>query len=385
MRTVEARSRRGRGLPGALGAVLLLSSASTAAPPPPPSEPPVLRVLTLNVWHGLVGEKGGWRLAGEEPERKRRRVAAQIEEIRRLAPDVLLLQELNPAPREAKRYARALGYDQIHKVANCGLHLGPLKIPVNINEGLAILARPELGLGKAGSQRLSGNALCADGVGFQTRESRFALFGRITMAGRLVLVATTHLSNPPWAPPGFEAEIESLVGKGVLTAAQRDEVLGILERRRARNLAETRRLLAELERRQRRLSSGAEPLPAVLGGDLNAEPGTPSIAAVTGAGLASAASGPEFSTWDPVTHRENHRIGAQTAPPLPTFGVAELEALLAPRATTPRQIDHVFVSENLEVVSARRVLDRAHGGLLPSDHYGLLVTLRLGGPPPPDP
>ena len=113
-----------------------------AKPSPAQEAETKLEVLTFNVWHGRRSGESRRRFPGEEVGRAERRFERQIEEIRRIDPDVLLLQEVNPNQRQARRYARALGYDEIHKVTSCGIHLGKLyKLPRNVNEGLAILAR----------------------------------------------------------------------------------------------------------------------------------------------------------------------------------------------------------------------------------------------------
>ncbi|MGB5880208.1 MAG: endonuclease/exonuclease/phosphatase family protein, partial [Thermoanaerobaculia bacterium] len=176
---------------------LLLAGAGAVAEAADAETGDTLRVLTYNVWHGLRSGESNKRFPGEDPADMEGRVAAQIREIERLAPDLIFFQEVNPNQPEARKYAQALGYDEIHKVSSCGLHIGGLyKIPRNMNEGIAILARPELGLKKIGKIRLSGNAKCTATYGFQTKESRYALFGEITVGGRNLLVATTHLSAP---------------------------------------------------------------------------------------------------------------------------------------------------------------------------------------------
>jgi endonuclease/exonuclease/phosphatase family metal-dependent hydrolase len=336
-----------------------------------------LRVLTLNVWHGLRSGESKTRFPGEDTERKRRRFDWQISEIERLGPDVLLLQEVNPNQRQSAEYARALGYDEIHKVTSCGFHLPPIKIPSNVNDGLAILARPGLGLRRVGKKRLSGNAHCAATFGFQTKESRYALLGEIAVEGRKVLLATTHLSSPPFVPPGFEDGLERLVSSGALEPAQYDEIVERLGSKRERNLAEVRTALAEIDEHRGRISSSGEPAPVILGGDFNTEPSTAAVRAVLDHGMKQAGSGAGFLTWDPVRNHENYAIGSRRAPPLPTYELPELEELLASRRTTARQIDFIFVSEEVEIVSAEMVLDRDRGGLFPSDHFGVLAVIDL--------
>ncbi|MEJ2085996.1 MAG: endonuclease/exonuclease/phosphatase family protein, partial [Acidobacteriota bacterium] len=170
----------------ATAAFLCLSPTRTAARPPSGA---TLEVLSFNVWHGLRSGENRKKFPGEDAQRAEDRFAYQIQEIQRLDPDVLLLQEVNPNQRQARKYATALGYDEIHKVTSCGLHLGALyKIPKNVNDGIAILAKPELQLRRVGKKRLSGNAKCTASWGFQTKESRYGLFGEIRVGGRKVLV-----------------------------------------------------------------------------------------------------------------------------------------------------------------------------------------------------
>jgi endonuclease/exonuclease/phosphatase family metal-dependent hydrolase len=338
----------------------------------------ILRVLTYNVWHGLRSGESNKRFPGEESKDKESRVAAQIREIEKLSPDLIFLQEVNPNQPEARKYAQALGYDEIHKVTSCGLHLGGLyKIPRNMNEGIAILARPGLGLKRVGKKRLSGNARCTATYGFQTKESRYALFGEITVQGRSLLVATTHLSAPPFVLSDFEENLEGLVAEGALKESQRDEILAQLETKRQRNLAETEKLLAQIEKRRVERQNPGRTRSVVFGGDFNTAPGTPAIEAITAAGFRSATEGAELPTWNPVKNETNYSIGTKRAEPLPTFDLSQIEELLAVRTSTARQIDHLFVSEDLAVESAEMVLDQEVEERFLSDHFALLAVLRF--------
>jgi endonuclease/exonuclease/phosphatase family metal-dependent hydrolase len=341
-------------------------------------EPQTLRILTFNVWHGLRSGESKCRFPGEDRERGDRRLDWQIEEIKRLDPDVLLLQEVNRIAPQARRYAEALGYDVIYKATGCGVHIWPIKIPSNMNEGLAILARPELGLVRVGSRRLSGDARCTPSIGFQTKESRYVLLGEITVSGRPVLLATTHLSAPAYTPPDFAATLDGLVEEGKLTVEQRAEILEVRDRKVDRNTREAEGALSEIDRHRKALAAG-RPWPAVLGGDFNAMPGAPSVSAVQAAGFEIVGTGPEFLTWDPVANHVNNEIGARRYDSLPTFDVHEIKEQLAYRNTTPRQIDWLFVDGGLEPVSAEMVLGHDKDGVLPSDHFGILVEVRIDG------
>jgi len=358
--------------------ICLLLSASLLGPTTLSAQDasgPSLKAITFNVWHGLRSGESNKRFPGEDEERKERRLAWQIEELKRLDPDLLFFQEVNPNQPLARWYAEQLGYDEIHKVTSCGLHLGGIyKIPKNMNEGIAILAKPELGLRRVGKKRLSGNATCSATWGFQTRESRYALFGEITVGGRKVLVTTTHLFSAPFLLPTFEDDLEQLVEQGVLEPEQRDEILAARDTKVARATGEAKLLLQEIQKRRARLGTDVA---VILGGDFNAEPGAPGIAVIKAAGFLEAGTGPEFRTWDPVSNEVNYGIGTRRHDPLPTFGKPEVQELLAHRSTTPRQIDHIFVSADFEVLSAEMVLNQDKDGMYPSDHFGILAVLQL--------
>ena len=365
-------------------AILLITFtvfAALATAPPGEAQSgdgPTLKVMTFNVWHGLRSGESRKKFPGEEPERAAERFKWQIEEIKRLDPDVLLFQEINKNQPQSRRYAEALGYDEIHKVTSCGLHLGAIyKIPRNVNDGIAILAKPELGLERVGKTRLSGNAMCSATWGFQTKESRYALFGSIIVDGRRVLLATTHLAAPAFAPKDFDQQLEKLVDDGELTAEQRDEIVDVRDRKLDRNTRESQKLVQEIARHQARLADGGSKPVAILGGDFNAESDKPGFAKIQAAGLTEVANGPDFHTWNPVINHENYSIGTKRHFSLPTFDNPTVEAMLNQRNDTPRQIDHLFVSEGIEKASAEMVMNEAKDGIYPSDHFGILATLKL--------
>ena len=350
----------------------LLAPATTSAQE---GAGPTIKALTYNVWHGLRSGESNKRFPGEEPERKERRLALQVEEIKRLDPDVLFFQEVNFNQPLSRWYAEQLGYDEIHKVTSCGLHLASIyKIPKNVNEGITILAKPELGLRRVGKKRLSGNAMCSATWGFQTKESRYALFGEITVDGRKVLLTTTHLYSAGWVTPNFEESLADLVDQGILDPDQRDEILATRANKVSRAKGEAELLLQEIEMRRARLGANTA---AILGGDFNAEPDAPGIVAIRSAGWTEAATGLGFQTWNPVVNEVNYSTGTKRTDPLPTFGKPEVKALLDQRHDTPRQIDHIFVSPDFEVVSSEMVLDQEAGGMFLSDHFGILAVLEL--------
>ena len=355
-------------------ALLLLLPSSFSLP----VRAETLDVLTFNVWHGLRSGESNKRFPGEDPERAAERFAWQIEEINNLDPDILLFQEVNPNQKQARKYAEALGYDEIHKVTSCGLHLGVIyKIPKNVNDGIAILAKPEYNLRHVGKPRLSGNAACTASWGFQTKESRYGLLGEITVAGKKILVTTTHLSSPAFVLPDFDDQLEGLVQDGTLPREQHDEIQAARAAKSDRNVAETKALLQQMDRRSAQLGGDDGPAPIIFGGDFNAEPSTPGIQAVLADGFEETGTGPDFQTWDPVANEANYTIGTRRHDPLPTFDKPEVEGLLAYRSTTPRQIDHLFVKGGPTTISAEMVMHKKNNGYYPSDHFAILATIEL--------
>lgn len=142
----------------------------------------------------------------------------------------------------------------------------------------------------------------------------------------------------------------------------------------SRAKGEAELLIQEIQTRQARLDSDAA---AILGGDFNAEPDAPGIVAIKAAGFLEAGTGPDFHTWDPVTNEVNYGIGSRRNYSLPTFEKPAVEELLDFRHTSPRQIDHIFVSPDFEVVAAEMVLNQEKGGMYLSDHFGIIATLQL--------
>lgn len=99
---------------------------------------PRLRLLTINAWSGLDYE-GFFKFGEYEPEERReKRFTALVAQIQKLDPDIIFVQEANFAGRYARRLAKSVGFTEIHQVVNGGIKLGPIGLPVNFKEGMAI-------------------------------------------------------------------------------------------------------------------------------------------------------------------------------------------------------------------------------------------------------
>lgn len=283
----------------------------------------ILRVLALNVWSGL-DYQGLWRM-GAYPGSHEQRYRELVRRLRELQPDVIGLNEANPLPAYARRLARDLGYDQVHHPGLSGVRLGPCRLPTNLNEGEAILARRHLRLRDAGRAQLTGGPV----------HRHWSLnFGNATQVLRARIdhldVYCTHWS----------------VAVSAQDYARQDASRGrsTREHRRAqeRRRQEAERTLAFLSDR-----------PGILLGDLNASPDSPEVQLLRDAGWTEAVTGP---TWDPSRneHLRRHHPGGP-----------------------PDRVDYVFVSPHVRLVRAQVVLDREPH---PSDHFGVLAEVEVFPP-----
>jgi endonuclease/exonuclease/phosphatase family metal-dependent hydrolase len=300
-----------------------------------------LRVLTYNVWHGF------WRtpakelllLPSESPSDQTLRASLQSDRLARLAPDILMGQEVHPLPWRARELAKAMSHDSIHQLVSCGLRFLNVGVPWAIRSGLAITATEGFELTRVAAPKLSGRlGYCNDWLGLQLEEARRALLGRIVLEdGRRLLLVTTHLHSSTEGGPAREdrrvSEVAALLD--AIAAARRDDP---------------------------RLAG------VILGGDLNALDDSESIARLRAAGYVDVAqaAGSEFATYDPWSN--------PLAARMTKAGGGD------PARSAPRRIDYLFVSR--ELVSAVRSVEPygvepegSPEGTFDSDHFGVVLEL----------
>ncbi len=173
---------------------------------------PMLRLLTINVWSGL-DYKGSLRFGAYEPRQARQaRYRSLLAQVRELDPDVIFMQEVNPAAGFSARLARDLGFSRCHQVCIGGIKFGPVGIPANCKEGNAILARKSLRLQKVEDWKLSGSfGLFGDALTIHFNQAIFALLARIYVDDRPIHLVNVHLvAVPPGADPALEASWQAL-------------------------------------------------------------------------------------------------------------------------------------------------------------------------------
>jgi len=344
---------------------------------------PRLRLLTINAWSGLDYE--GFFMFGEyEPaERRERRFAALVGQIQKLDPDVVFVQEANFAGRYARRLGKSLGFTEIHQVVNGGIKFGPVGLPGNFKEGMAILARPSLDLRRHEVWKLSGPfGLYGDVLTFHFGEAVFSLVGRILVKNTPIYLVNVHLVA---SPPDEEMLFQNLAAapeRGMMTDAELAETVAEIKAKNARRLAEVRRLLRDLKT----LPEGS---PVIIAGDFNAEKESPEVKefiSSTGAcdtltlmGERNATPSPGFRfTWDPGLNEniEYSRRPANAAG-RKRRGLALAEAV---DSGIGRRIDYILLNNSFrpeDVLSSTVAVDSEVSGVHASDHFGVAAEVDL--------
>jgi endonuclease/exonuclease/phosphatase family metal-dependent hydrolase len=272
----------------------------------------VARIVTINMW----GDRAPLSA----------RLAVAAEQLRALAPDVVLMQEVRRdagQPSTADTLAAALGFTAHYRVATGGPAgtWGPGSVAGE--EGLAILsAQP---VSEVTAQELPEA---------RPNDRRILLSARVELAGASLWVHTTHLH---WRP-----------GDGLAREAQ---VVAVDQLARARG-------------------RGVH----VIGGDFNAAPDTDEIRFMRG--LTSLAG--RRAVWQDA-HLACHAEDAGGW----TWARANPQTAWLAHLALDRRIDYLFVSPQKAsgagtVLAAARVLDTAGaGGVLASDHFGVMAEIQL--------
>ncbi len=335
------------------------------------------RVVDLNAWIGCI-PRGFFGVASlEPPGHKGARLDAMCAELERLAPDVVTMQECLPLPGFARTVADRLGYDVVFRVCNGGLRLFGLGLPpgVGSGEGLAILARRDVGMRHLATTKLSGLGSVNRFWSIQLGPVRHAVAVRVEVQGRPVIVVNTHIRYGFPNRATFLKAWEDLFAAGHVEAPVPPGWLVRLVRanRRTRDL-ELRRLGAWLVKL--RLKNGAAPI--VIGADFNIDPGQPRLEgflASTGYTNLLPQFMPGVLTWDPARNT-NCQLGL--SPTWPDGGRKSIAMLLMTYLdSVPQCPDHIMASPGLRAVNAALCADAPVDGVYPSDHYGIVADFDL--------
>jgi len=323
-----------------------------------------IRILTINAWSGLDYE--GILEIGRCPDDPESRYRALVEGIRSIDPDVIAIQEANPLPWFARRLAQDIGYEAVFKVALGGIRLGPVGIPWNLREGDAILVKRPWTLVELGSRQLSGLGFTSNGCCFQLGEITQVLLARVLVNGKPLHVYALHLHAGPSEGPALDQALERLRGELPAEAVTEawERVEGDIARRRS-----------EILRLKEFLADTLPPgMPAVVLGDFNTQPESGELAPLLQEGewvdsFVLKNPGAQGWTWDPFSNPNIWERGEALEP---------YDRLVAYHDARPSRIDLILLRGNIpedRVVESRVVLAAANGAA-PSDHFGVLTTLR---------
>jgi endonuclease/exonuclease/phosphatase family metal-dependent hydrolase len=211
-----------------------------------------------------------------------------------------------------------------------------------------------------------------------------------SVASRWPVVAThevdLHLTERTWdySCGAVIAEVDAPVGR-LLVACHGDSWAWWAERERELQALALLRRIEELV--------ADEPAHVVIGGDFNATPETASMRLFTGRQSLDGFSTAYRDCWESV-HGDDRGWTVDPANPLRaivqqgwTFAAANpLSAIDEPCLDRGRRIDYLLVrcgdhGPTLRVADCRRVFDEPVGGVMASDHYGVVADLEVSAWP----
>lgn len=369
MNNYTFRSRLGLG-PKLLYILLLLLTLSSAA------SAEELRVLSYNMWTGL-DYKGTLKMGEyENADRRQARYDLMIEEIRRLDPDIIALNEVNYLPRTVSNLKKDLDMHSVVSPVNAGLKIFGLGIPVNLRDGDIILAKKHLNLKKIARKKLSGDAYGVHSrlFTFHLNESQFSLLGSVDIGEKTIYLVNNHLH----ASILQTNAVHDLTKKAEETEEYSLEEIQTLrtqlqsgEDRRNR---EGRSMLDFLD------SELDEQVPIILMGDYNDTPNSRLYEQILNRGyldsyaMLNGSDRPGY-TWD---SKENSNINPM-----------QIERFVGASALYDKvnhldymnrtRIDYIFIRNMAPeaVLESRVVLNTAKNGLFPSDHFGVFTVIDI--------
>ena len=323
-----------------------------------------IRILTINVWSGLT-YKGFFKM-GRHQDDAEKRYELLVSEIRKLDPDIIAIQEANPLPYYVERLATDLGYQVIYSVALGGIRLGSFGIPANIREGQAILVKKPWTLEYLDRRKLGGGGVATNWLCFHFGEITQVLLGQAVIHGKPLYVYNVHLHEGLFKGSVLEAVLKRLFQE--MAPEKVEQAKKGTEKDIERRRVEISNLIRFIEET---LPLG---MPAIILGDFNTTIESGELEPLLAGGnwvdsFRFKNSHKEGITWDPP-HNPNYRPEVVLKDPYDT--------LHAYHGSHPYMIDFILVSGNIprDHILESRVVMTPMGGFSPSDHYGVLTTLR---------
>jgi endonuclease/exonuclease/phosphatase family metal-dependent hydrolase len=202
-------------------------------------------------------------------------------------------------------------------------------------------------------------------------ETRYALLAELrnSPVGRL-LVVNTHLHHGLEPSQGFLQELERLFDCKTVSAAQRDEILKLLDGARERRARESNRLLDRIEKLR------AEYDGVILAGDMNADPNSATIQQFRNRDLVDIVPA-GLNTWDKAANPHIFHLSENFELAIPDFGIAAVRTMLRAHEARPTRLDYILTSKKLSdrVESVNLFGHNMHPEKSISDHFGICATL----------
>lgn len=344
-----------------------------------------MKILTLNLWHGLSPSS----LLVFEPleplARRRLREKLQVQLLKELDADIAFFQEMNPILHRFRKFTAALDRHGVIQPDLVGLKFLGVGLPINLFSGLAILAKPDWPLRKIKAVRLSGQrSFVSQWMSFQLHEERYALFAETVRpnVGKILLI-NTHLHHGLEATEDFVERLNELMDDTKLSATIKRELRERLAAGNERRAKELSTLLKEMEK----LKANYEMV--ILGGDFNCSPEGEVGQKLRDVGFtdvwAKGHPGENGFTFDRTQNLANHILQDRFPS---TFLIDDLsfdestkerfDQLTQAQERRPRRIDQLWVYGSSGVLKSMRsqiVGLPSSEGLACSDHFGLLSDL----------
>src|SRR6056297_1497412 len=338
------------------------------------NESSVLKVMTINVWSGLDYEDTLSMGEYESEERRMKRYRSLLENINRVSPDVIAVNEANYLPDYVEKLAEDIDYDYIYHVGIAGLQVFRLGIPWNLKEGDAILARKTLGLEKVGRKQLSGGGFIWNNLSFHTSDATQVLVGRITWNTQPVYLAVTHWHASPGDTHRYRDLLKKLKEKWDYNDTEYNEAITSLERDNKWRMDESEIMSAYLE------TVVPPGKPVILMGDFNASIDSPEMQYLLSRGYYDSFSNvrvePGF-TWDPMRNINIQEYYIENI----EKKYKDLYTHLNQYNEMERQrIDFVLVGGSLSkesVVESSVCTDNVYEDVHPSDHFGVCADILI--------
>ena len=346
-----------------------------------------MRILTLNLWHGLAPKGPSNFIHLESSYRRRRREERQIEVLKNTQADLLFFQEVNPLLKRSQNFATELQKQAFTQHDLVGVKVKGLGWPWNLSSGLMTLVSRSLGPRDLGARKLSGSKWSGEmnWLSWQWSESRYAVFVEFQHShwGR-VLAVNCHLHHGLELDEPLKRQIQIMHEQGLLTSNAAADLKERLLQTNLRREQEITKLLDEIELIRERYNL------VIMGGDFNFTPDSAAYSHVIQFGFQDLWKEKNRTenggqTYDETRNQASHIFAKRFPLTIETedlsFSPKTRQAvvdLLQAHEHRKRRIDYLFVRLNgpeLRIKTVDLFAVPGHDDLALSDHFGVVAEL----------